>query len=115
MPWSGLHVYIDRQGLSCGLHACPLHLYLPGAVFRTSPAAEYGNSPQSSGDRNADSGGGSGPKRGTLDGCNSGSPSNTGSGKSFKQVLAERNKQAQRRFRQRQKVQPHSMLSLAMI
>ncbi|CAL5229277.1 g12570 [Coccomyxa viridis] len=64
---------------------------------------EYGNSPQSSGDRNADSGGGSGPKRGTLDGCNSGSPSNTGSGKSFKQVLAERNKQAQRRFRQRQK------------
>lgn len=76
--------------------------------------AEYGNSPQSSGDRNADSGGGSGPKRGTLDGCNSGSPSNTGSGKSFKQVLAERNKQAQRRFRQRQKVQHHSKLATAL-
>lgn len=68
--------------------------------------AEYGNSPQSSGDRNADSGGGSGPKRSTLEGQNSGSPSNTGAGKSFKQVLAERNKQAQRRFRQRQKVRP---------
>jgi hypothetical protein len=34
---------------------------------------------------------------------NSSSPSNHG-GKSFKEVLAERNKQAQRRFRQRQKV-----------
>lgn len=34
--------------------------------------------------------------------CNSDSPSNQGS-KSFKEVLAERNKQAQRRFRQRQK------------
>ena len=77
---------------------------------RSLPPAEYGNSPQSSGDRNADSGGGSGPKRGTLDGCNSGSPSNTGSGKSFKQVLAERNKQAQRRFRQRQKVQQPAKL-----
>ena len=75
-------------------------------LFRSRPcaAAEPGNSPQSSGDRNADSGGGSGHKRSTLDGCNSGSPSNTASGKSFRQVLAERNKQAQRRFRQRQKV-----------
>jgi len=40
---------------------------------------------------------------------NQGSPSNQGS-KSFKEVLAERNKQAQRRFRQRQKV--HFCLTL---
>lgn len=75
-------------------------------LLRSRPcaAAEPGNSPQSSGDRNADSGGGSGHRRSTLDGCNSGSPSNIASGKSFRQVLAERNKQAQRRFRQRQKV-----------
>ena len=109
---AGLRKFVDRQELSRDTHARPHLLSLPRMAMMTFPTAEYGNSPQSSGDRNADSGGGSGPKRGTLDGCNSGSPSNTGSGKSFKQVLAERNKQAQRRFRQRQKVQPHCILCM---
>ncbi len=47
----------------------------------------------------------------SLQQCNSGSPSNQGS-KSFKEVLAERNKQAQRRFRQRQKVLHQSQASI---
>ena len=57
-------------------------------------------SPQSSEDRTQE---GPAVKRSSSMQANSGSPSNQGS-KSFKEVLAERNKQAQRRFRQRQKV-----------
>ncbi|EIE20548.1 hypothetical protein COCSUDRAFT_57694 [Coccomyxa subellipsoidea C-169] len=56
-------------------------------------------SPQSSEDRTQE---GPAVKRSSSMQANSGSPSNQGS-KSFKEVLAERNKQAQRRFRQRQK------------
>lgn len=62
------------------------------------PAAE---SPQSSGDNPGSSG-----QRRSQQGNSSGSPSAATAGKSFKEVHAERNKQAQRRFRQRQKV-PH--------
>ena len=56
-------------------------------------------SPQSSGDTR----GSGGHRRSNSQQGNSGSPGAL-AGKSFKEVHAERNKQAQRRFRQRQKV-----------
>ena len=73
------------------------------AVDLASAPAPAAESPQSSGD-----GPGSSGQRGRSSGQqganSSGSPSAANAGKSFKEVHAERNKQAQRRFRQRQKV-----------
>ena len=81
-------------GLKTG--GCPVG----AAVDLTSAPAPAAESPQSSGD-----GPGSSGQRGrSSQQGNSGSPSAATAGKSFKEVHAERNKQAQRRFRQRQKV-----------
>ncbi|CAL8464934.1 g4469 [Coccomyxa elongata] len=91
----------DRK-VSFGYDASNGHRPIPIKSFRQQGTGLVTptESPQSSEERTMD--GPSTRRSNSLQQCNSGSPSNQGS-KSFKEVLAERNKQAQRRFRQRQK------------
>ncbi|KAK9917739.1 hypothetical protein WJX75_007649 [Coccomyxa subellipsoidea] len=85
-----------------GYDASTAHLPIPVPGYGQQ-GAKHGTpveSPQSSEDRTNE--GPTAKRSNSMQQCNSDSPSNQGS-KSFKEVLAERNKQAQRRFRQRQK------------
>ena len=87
---------------------CPATCALRAVMDLTAcpSAAGATESPQSSGDTR----GSGGHRRSNSQQGNSGSPSAL-AGKSFKEVHAERNKQAQRRFRQRQKVWETSALA----